>query len=116
MKNTFIAGIILLLFATQWSCKKTGPAEAVIIVQDSLGAPVAGAKVILRQDSVINPNTGVRADIYQESVTTAGGQAFFKFDLEAVLNIEVSKDSITENDEYIRLEQNKTVNKIVVLD
>jgi hypothetical protein len=116
MKNIIIAGIILLVFTAQWSCKKTGPAEAVITVQDSLGAPVAGAKVVLRQDSVVNPNTGVRADIYQEAVTSSGGQAFFKFELEAVLNIEVSKDSITENDEYIRLEQNKTVNKIVVLD
>lgn len=116
MRNTFIAGIIVLLFAIQWSCKKSGPAEAVITVQDSLGAPVAGAKVILRQDSVINPNTGVRADIYQEATTSAGGQAFFKFDLEAVLNIEVSKDSLTENDEYVRLEQNKKVYKTVVLD
>lgn len=105
-----------LLFSSQWSCKKTGPADAVITIQDSLGQPVAGAKVVLRQDSVVSPTTGVRADVYSEQITGSGGEAFFSFELEAVLNIEVSKDSVTENNEYIRLEQNKTVRKIVVLD
>jgi hypothetical protein len=116
MKNIIIAGIVCALFGVQWSCKKTGPAEAIIQVQDSLGQPVANARVILRQDSVVNPTTGVRADVYQEQVTGGTGEAFFSFELEAVLNIEVSKDSITENDEYVRLEQNETVHKVVVLD
>ena len=115
MKNILIAGIITLLFTSQWSCKKSGPADAVITIQDTLGRPVNGAKVILRQDSVVSPTTGVRADIYQEQVTGTTGDAFFSFELEAVLNIEVSKDSITENNEYVRLEQNKTVRKIVIL-
>jgi hypothetical protein len=116
MKKILSAGIVVLLFSCMWSCKKSGPAEAVVTVQDTLGRPVPGAKVVLRQDSVVSPNTGVRADVYQEQITSSGGEAYFKFDLEAVLNIEVTKDSITENDEYIRLEQNETVRKIVILD
>lgn len=115
MRKVLIAGVVVML-ALQWSCKKSGPADAVVTVQDSLGNPVAGAKVVLRQDSVVNPNTNIRADVYQEKVTSSSGQAFFSFELEAVLNIEVSKDSITENDEYIRLEQNETVSKVVILD
>ena len=116
MKNAVPYLFLIFVLALNWNCKKTGPAEAVITVRDTLGNPVAGAKVILRQDSVINPTTGVRADIYQEHFTGSSGEAAFSFELEAVLNIEVIKDSIRKADEYIRLEQDETVRKTVVLD
>jgi hypothetical protein len=107
---------ITLLAIVITACKKSGPADAVVTVLDVAGAPVSGATVILRQDSVINPTTGIRADLYQEQVTGSSGEAFFSFKLEAVLNIEVHKDSIINDDEYIRLEQNETVRKTVILD
>lgn len=96
------------------SCKKTEPCEAIITVVDTLGRPVAAAKVVLRQDSVVNPETGVRADIFDEEFTTSDGEAIFKFSWEAVLNVEVTYLTTTAKD-YIRLEQSETVRKTVVL-
>lgn len=96
------------------SCKKTSPAEAVVIVNDTLGRPVSGAKVVLKQDSVVSPTTGAQANVYQEATTDASGQAMFSFKLEAVLFVEVTKGSLFEKD-YIRLEQSKQVQKTIIL-
>ena len=104
-----------MIIAFSWSCKKSGPAEAIITVKNSGGQNVAGARVVLRQDSVTNTVTGIRADIYQEQTTGSTGDAIFSFDNEAVLNIQVTKDSISNDDEYVRLEQNKTVRKTVII-
>lgn len=96
------------------SCKKTEPCNAVITVLDSLDRPVVGATVVVRQDSVVNTN-GVQADIYQESTTAANGQAYFEFKWEAVLNVEVTYDSVMVRD-YIRLEQSETVAKTIYIN
>jgi len=106
--------LIAIAAITSTSCKKTGKCNAVIRVEDTLGLPVVGARVILRQDSVINPTTGVRADVYQEQVSVTSGEAYFEFPLEAVLNVEVSKNTLKAKD-YIRLEQSETVRKTVVI-
>ena len=116
MKKIALYSVLILVIAVVASCKKTEPAEAVVTIHNAQGQPVAGAKVVLRQDSVVNPTTGVRADVYQEKMTASTGEAFFSFELEAVLNVEITKDSITKNDEYIRLEQNETVRKTITLD
>lgn len=116
MKKTIPYLFLIFVLAFNWNCKKSGPAEAIITVRDSLGLPVSGARVILRQDSVVNATTGVRADVFQEQVTGSTGDAVFSFELEAVLNIEIIKDSINKADEYIRLEQSKTVRKTVVIN
>ena len=81
---------------------------------DTLNRPVGGATVVLRQDSVVNPKTGMRANVYQEQHTASDGNAHFTFDWEAVLNVEVTKDALYAKD-YVRLEQNKTVTKTVVV-
>jgi len=96
------------------SCKKTKDCEAIITVVDTLGRPVAAAKVVLRQDSVVNPQTGVRADIFDEEFTTSNGEAIFKFKWEAVLNVEVTSLTTSAKD-YIRLEQSETVRKTVTV-
>ncbi|MBK9400455.1 MAG: hypothetical protein IPN36_06215 [Bacteroidetes bacterium] len=111
--------LILLTLAlagllTVSSCKKTEPCEAIITVVDTLGRPVSAAKVVLRQDSVVNPQTGVRADVFDEEFTTSNGEAIFKFQWEAVLNVEVTSLTLTAKD-YIRLEQSETVRKTVVV-
>ena len=116
MKRFYPILFTLLVLISSWSCKKSGPADAVITVEDAKGQPVAGARVVLRQDSVVNPTTGIRADVYQEQFTGSNGQAFFSFELEAVLNVEVTKDTLVETDEYVRLEQNETVRKTITLD
>jgi hypothetical protein len=96
------------------ACKKTEPAEALVYVVDSLGAAVPAARVVLRNDSVTSPTTGAQAIVYQEGVTDGAGQAYFIFEHEAVLFVEVTKGALFERD-YIRLEQSKQVDKTVVL-
>ena len=81
---------------------------------DSLGHPVPAAKVVLRQDSVVNPQTGIRADVFDEEFTASNGEAIFKFQWEAVLNVEVTSLTLSAKD-YIRLEQSETVRKTVVV-
>jgi len=106
---------ILFIAVIGWSsCEKTGPADATVTVVDSTGKRVAGAVVVLRQDSVINPNTGSQAVINETKVTDASGNAWFSFKLEAVLNVEAEKGTLSGRD-YIRLEQSKTVSKTVVI-
>jgi hypothetical protein len=110
----FIPASFAVVMLLHVSCKKTEPAEALVYVIDSLGNPVAGATVVLRNDSVNSPTTGAKAMIYQEDVTDIAGQAYFIFDLEAVLFVEVTKGAFFERD-YIRLEQSKQVEKTIVL-
>jgi len=110
--------LIFLLFvavAGSTSCKKTnGPADAVITVVDSAGKRISGATVVLRQDSVINQTTGSQAVINESKVTNSSGQAWFTFKLEAVLNVEASKGTLSARD-YIRLEKNEEVTKTVTI-
>ena len=108
----FIAGLIGLAFLP--ACKKTGPAEALIIVKNINGSRVEGANVVIRQDSVINATTGVQANVNQSKVTDYNGEAAFEFKLEAVLNVEVSRDTFLVKD-YIKLEQSELVTKEIVL-
>ncbi len=106
---------ILFIAVLGWSsCEKSGPADALITVVDSTGKRIPGAVVVLRQDSVINPTNGSQAVINEVRVCDAAGQASFSFELEAVLNIEAFKGSLTARD-YIRLEQSIEVTKTVVI-
>lgn len=119
MKKQIVSTLVLIflaagIFTTFNSCRKKGPADAIVTVTDSLFRNVSGARVVLRQDSVISPNTGAQADIYQEGTTDLNGQVSFSFPLEAVLNLEVSKGALFVRD-YIRLEQSKQVEKTVIL-
>ena len=115
MKNVFfilVASMLALVVVP--ACKKTEPCEAIITVVDTLGRPVAGAKVVLRQDSVINSQNGVRADIFDEEFTASNGEALFEFKWEAVLNVEVVSQTQQAKD-YIRLVQSETVRKTVIV-
>jgi hypothetical protein len=109
--------LLPLLFAALigWSsCEKTSPAEALITVTDSTGKRIPGAVVVLRQDSVVNPTTGAQAVINESKLSDAAGQALFTFKLEAVLNVEVDKGTLSARD-YIRLEQSKQVTKTIII-
>lgn len=96
------------------SCKKEGPAEVVITVTDTLGKAIQGAMVTLRQDSVNNPVNGVQASVNEQQLTDGSGQAYFSFDLEAVLVAEAEKGTRTARD-FVRLEQSKTVTKTLII-
>lgn len=113
------AFLVVLLFSSliisfNTSCKKEGPAQAVISVTDTLGRPISGASVVLRQDSVTNPVNGVQASVNVPQVTDAAGQAYFSFDLEAVLIVEAEKGNRSARD-FVRLEQSKTVSKTLII-
>lgn len=105
---------LLVVPAVFSSCKKSGPAEAIVTVLDSTGRRISGAVVALKQDSVVNPTNNVQASVNQQQITDASGQAYFTFKLEAVLNVEVSKGLLSARD-YIRLEQSKEVAKTVII-
>jgi len=99
------------------SCKdKTGPCGAVITVTDSLGKRISGATVKLYPDSsAYGPGSPpVDPTIIQTAVTDVVGQASFSYKLEAVLLIDAAKGAKTGRD-YIRLENNTTVSKTVVV-
>ena len=108
---TLVSLILILAFS---SCVKEGPATAVITVVTPAGVPIEGATVTMRQDTIRSPVTGTRASIYDQEITDVDGQVDHDFPLEAILNIDVKKDSKTASD-YIRLEQAKTVQKTIVL-
>jgi hypothetical protein len=111
----YIFPLMVLAFLIQGTaCKKTGPAEAVVLVQDSTGRRIAGATVVLRQDSITNPVNGVQASINQTGITDGAGQAFFTFKLEAVLIVEVENGNLSARD-FIRLEQSKQVTKLMLI-
>ena len=115
IKLLFIFFIVALaIMAVSPSCKKTGPAEALIIVKNAAGNRLQGASVTLRQDSVINNQTGVQAHINETKETDHNGEAFFEFKLEAVLNVEVTYDTFFVKD-YIKLEQSEQVTKEIIL-
>ncbi len=115
-RGIWIQSLILLAMVSTAvvSCKKTGPAEALVVVRNASGSPVQGARVVLRQDSVRNPTNNTQANVYQSEITNFGGEAFFSFKNEAVLNVEVSLDTFFVKD-FIRLEQSETVTKDIVL-
>lgn len=109
-----LPSLLLISIVLGSSCKKTGPAEAVIMVVDSTGKRIAGALVTLRQDSVQNPTNGVQASVNEIKMTDGAGQAYFTFKLEAVLIVEAEKGNLEARD-IIRLEQSKQVTKTVII-
>lgn len=109
-----ITSFVLAVGLSTTSCKKEGPAEAVVIVTDTLGKKITGATVVLRQDSVTNPVNGVQASVNQTQITDGSGQAYFSFDLESVLILEAEKGALSGRD-FIRLEQSKKVTKTLII-
>lgn len=115
MGKIFIKGIALssfilaffLLFSSV-SCKKTTECTAIITVVDSLGIPVSGATVRLFAN--VNP-VGVVESIQP---TDLSGNSTHKIKLEAILDIEAKKDSLSGIG-IIRLEPGKKVNKTVTI-
>ena len=112
----FVIGILsVTIILPFFGCKKSGPADAIITVVDSSGTRIPQATVILRQDSVVNPTTGVQASVFEQGITDGSGSVSFSFKLEAVLIVEASKGQKSGTD-FIRLEQDKTVSKSVIID
>ena len=96
--------------------------KAIIIVKDSDGDLVSNAQVTLSPGQIISPG-GEYPDpaLTKTNDTDANGEAQFTYELEAILNIEVIKES--ENSTYtgtggeiIRLLKGKTITKVVEIN
>lgn len=117
--KTVLLGVFALVITTTFtSCKKEKDTIAVIIVQDTDGNIVSGAKVELYPTQSINPVSGETplSVLNKDDITDANGRAQFNYDLEVILNI---KATITiGNDDYekydvIRLFKGESTTKVV---
>ena len=120
-KSILIGVFALVMTATFTSCEKEKETIAVIIVKNSNGAVVPNAAVTLFPDSTISSG-GVWPDpslIKGPKETDLNGQVQFTYDLEVILNIEVTK--VDGNSTYtgvniIRLLKEKTTTKVVEIN
>tara|TARA_B100000767_G_scaffold235458_1_gene228720 strand:+ start:698 stop:1084 length:387 start_codon:yes stop_codon:yes gene_type:complete len=117
--KTILLGVFSLVITTVFSsCNKEEETIAVVIVKDTSGNVVYGAKVELYPTLNINPVSGAtpNPNLYKNEITDAEGRVQFNYDLESILNI---RASITVgNDNYegfsvIRLLRGKTITKLV---
>lgn len=89
------------------SCTKNSDSQASVFVQDEMGNPIGGASVRLYSNS---------GYIDVKKQTFSDGSADFSFENEAILFIDVEKDSYTTvTGEHVRLEPGEIVEKIIVL-
>lgn len=122
MKNNFfqIAGFLIIFMLVLISCNKESQSCAEIIVKDELGNPRAGASIRLHQDKVQNdPNATRKPDpdllANGKGTTDASGKASFCYEHEAIWELEVILSGYQTAEDYVRLEKEETVTKIVVL-
>ena len=117
--KTILLGVFaLVITSTFTSCEKEKDTIAVIIVKDTYGNVVSGAKVEVYPNQTINPTSGEYpiSDLRKVNTTDANGRAQFTYELELILNVKVN---ITiDNDDYegvniIRLLRGKTTTKVV---
>lgn len=104
---------MILLFSGSilTSCKKpTGPSIAVITVLDSLNKPVAGATVELTSKLTKPPGT-----VYDKQETGSDGKTRHSFELEAILDVIVTKGNKTGSD-IVKLEPHDRVERTVILN
>ena len=108
---------VLLVFG---SCKKEADTLAVIIVKNSAGHIVSNASVKLSPDSIRSPG-GLWPDpsLTKINKTDVNGQVEFTYELEVILNIDVTKvegNSIYTGTNIIRLLRGKVITKEVEIN
>jgi hypothetical protein len=113
----FFALVMILAFT---SCQKEKETIGIIIVKDSSGQVVSSASVTLFPEPAISPQGNLPdPSLAKSNWTDANGQAQFTYDLEAILNIEVTKEdgnSTYTGANIIRLLKGKTVTKVVEIN
>tara|TARA_A100001035_G_scaffold233241_1_gene195858 strand:- start:595 stop:969 length:375 start_codon:yes stop_codon:yes gene_type:complete len=118
--KSIILSVALVFFLPFYSCKKTKETIGIVIVKDINGQLISGATVTLHQDGQISPQGNLTDPSVRRTETTdSNGRAQFIYDLEAVLNISVTK--IDGNDQLsgtgiIRLLREKTVTQQVEIN
>jgi hypothetical protein len=107
---TLLTVIFLLAASALSSCKKEEPAKAVITVVDTLNNPIQGCTVELNSEN--NPRPG---DVKASEITDISGNAYFEFELEAILQVEVSKGAFEADKENIHVIPGETAEKTITL-
>ncbi len=107
---TLLTVIFLFTASTLSSCKKEEPAKAVITVVDTLNNPIQGCTVELNSEN--NPRPG---DVKASEITDISGNAYFEFELEAILQVEVSKGAFEADKENIHVIPGETAEKTITL-
>lgn len=124
LNKIFKLGLIgvfaLVMLVTVTSCQKEKETIGIIIVKDSDGDLVSNAEVTLSPDQAISSGGEYPdSDLTKTNETDANGEAQFTYELEAILNVEVTKES--GNSSYtgvniIRLLKGKTITKVVEIN
>ena len=120
LKIIILGLFILTLSITTNSCQKAADTIGIIIVKNTNGNTVSGAKVTLHQDGATSHQGEVtNPDLRKTDETDANGRAEFTYELEAIFQVEVEK--IDGNDIYtgsniIRLLKEKTVTLVVEIN
>jgi hypothetical protein len=122
MRSILLITILLAVVytGTLTSCKKKGDTKAIVTVIDTLGLPVAKAKVILWQDTVRNVVNNQRSNVRVEGTTDGSGKATFTFENEAFLNIDAVRTDTDSSlahmgHSFVRLQQYETVETTVTI-
>lgn len=90
----FLIAALSFLLIQSTSCSKNRSCKAAIFVIDSLGTPVAGAKLTMYSDRV-SAETGVVSKILEEKTTGKDGRVDFEQALPNILFMVVSKAGYT---------------------
>jgi len=123
MKKYVLLSLVIVGFFITDSCKKdNGPACAEIIVQDKQGNPISGANVRLHQDKLQEDSTDENAPVLDQDLLDKGkgktngqGKVTFCYEQEAIWELEVTHTNYQTDDDFVRLEQNETISKIISL-
>ena len=124
LNKIFKLGLIgvfaLVMVVTVTSCQKEKETIGIIIVKDSDGDLVSNAEVTLSPEQAISSGGEYpESDLTKTNETDANGEVQFTYELEAILNVEVTKES--GNSTYtganiIRLLKGKTITKVVEIN
>ena len=119
-KSGLIGAFSLVLIVTTTSCQKEKDTIGVIIVRNSSSQVIQGASVTLFPDQTVSPTGSLpNASLTKTNKTDANGEAQFTYDLEAVLNIRVTKvegNSTYTGANIIQLLKGKTTTKVVEIN
>lgn len=109
--NLFLLALAVFLLAF-FSCKKDKECIARITITDDQSNTISGATVRLYYTDT--SSTGTVGNIDETKLTDANGEAEFTFELEAILFIEASKDTLSGTG-IVRLTPGEMVEETVVI-
>lgn len=110
--SSLAIGLTVLVFNS--SCEKKTDCKLIIKTHDTYGNVKAGATVKLYANVKTASGSTVEADLKAEGVSDGGGSSTYTFKLPAILDVKAVSDTL-EGIGIVKLEEGKTVEKIVVL-